>query len=209
MTFFEVLVEGASDVPKMREIMTRKFNLTESQDFRIHPHHGKGRLPDNIEARPDPNQRTLLHQLPAKLKGYSHCGDDICVLVVVDVDETPCYDLLQRLNGMLGNLSKRPRKVLFRLVIEETESWFLADHEAVRRAFPKADTRKIARITPDAIVGAWEELAGAIGISRTSVTGADKFSWAEKIAPHMNLETPISPSLRKLISGIQSQMEID
>ncbi len=207
MTFFEVLVEGASDVPAIREILTRKFKLKESLDFQIHPHHGRGNLPDNIEAKPDPNQRTLLHQLPAKLRGYSHCGDDICVLVVVDADDTPCHDLLQRLNDMLGGLSKRPQKVLFRLVIEETESWFLADHGAVRRAFPKADTKRIAKIPPDAIVGAWEELAGAIGIPRTAVTGADKFSWAEKIAPHLNLDAPCSPSLSKFISGIECQMK--
>jgi hypothetical protein len=47
MTYFEVLVEGGSDVPALREILTRKFALEEGRDFRIHPHKGRGKLPVN------------------------------------------------------------------------------------------------------------------------------------------------------------------
>jgi hypothetical protein len=115
MTWFEVLVEGTSDVPALREVMTRHFGLVEEVDFRIHPHRGRGELPANPRARPDPRQQTLLHQLPAKLQGFSHLGAGACVLVVVDVDDTPCAKLLSDLQAMLAVLPKKPERVLFRM----------------------------------------------------------------------------------------------
>ncbi len=206
MTRFEVLVEGASDVPAVKEILSRKFGLVPNEHFRIHPHRGRGNLPNNPLARPDPKQQTLLHQLPAKLQGFSHWGDDVCVLVVVDTDDNPADELLNDLTAMLESLPKRPRRVLFRLATEETESWFIADADAVRAAFPNAKLQKIRTITPDSIVGAWERLAESIGVKIPQVTGLDKSEWAEKISPHLNLETPPSPSLRNLIAGVNNEL---
>ena len=205
MTYFEVLVEGGSDVPALREVLVRKFGLIEDQDFRIHPHKGRGNLPANPLARPDCGQQTLLHQLPAKLRGFSYLGDDACVVVVVDVDDTPCKKLLADLKSMLRRLPKKPRRVLFRLAIEETESWFIADEDAVKKAFPRAKTQRIRTTAPDAIAGAWELLADALKIKRNEVTGADKFAWATAITPHLNLDNPRSPSLRKLIEGVNRE----
>jgi len=89
MTYFEVLVEGASDVPAVREVLVRRFGLVEGQDFRIHPHKGRGSLPANPLVRPDPRHQGLLHQLPAKLQGFGrYLGHEACVLVVVDADNT-------------------------------------------------------------------------------------------------------------------------
>ena len=50
MTHFVVLVEGASDVPAVREVMTRRFGLAEDVHFRIHPHQGKGK--EHFKAAP-------------------------------------------------------------------------------------------------------------------------------------------------------------
>ncbi len=206
MTHFEILVEGAADVPMVREIMARRFGLVEKQDFRIHPHKGRGSLPANPLANPNSKHRGLLDQLPAKLRGYSHLGEDLCVLVLVDVDDTPCQDLLKALNAMLVVLPRKPKRVLFRLAIEETESWFIADTDAVRAAYPKAQWQHLRGIEPDAIVGAWERLAESIGVSVQSVTGRDKYEWAENIAPHINLDKPISPSLNKFIAGVEREL---
>lgn len=206
MTWFEVLVEGASDVPAIREVLTRRFGLVENEHFRIHPHQGKGRLPANPLARPDPKQRQLLHQLPAKLRGYARSLDPAClVLVLVDADNTPCTELLAALNDMLAQLPDRPKRVLFRLAIEETESWFIADPSAVKAAFPRAKVASLSRIAPDSIVGAWERLAEAISVS-SGASGAEKLHWATRICPHLNLDEPVSPSLRKLISGVSREL---
>jgi hypothetical protein len=206
MTSFEVLVEGSSDVPTIREILTRRFGMAEGPDFRIHPHHGKGSLPANSLARPDPRQKTLLHQLPAKLRGYSHYLGDVCVLVVIDLDNDKSDELLESLQQMLISLPKRPKRVLFRLAVEETESWFIADVSAVGLAFPGAKLQRIKGIEPDKVVGAWEYLAEAIGVSKDKVTGADKTFWATKIAPHLDLNLPRSPSLGELISGVEVEI---
>ncbi len=206
MNYFEVLVEGSSDVPTIRELMTRRFGLEENVHFRIHPHKGRGKLPINPLGQPDLKHQALLDQLPAKLRGFSYLGDDACVVVIVDVDDTPCDQLLKELNDMLECLPRKPNRVLFRLAIEETESWFIADSHAVLKAYPKAKVQRLRSIQPDAVVGAWEVLAEALGAKREEVTGADKYVWAEKIAPHLDFDNPSSPSLKNLIDGIGQQV---
>lgn len=209
MSYFEVLVEGASDAPALREILTRKFGLEEGTQFRIHPHKGRGRLPVNLLAQPHPKHQALLDQLPAKLRGFGRYLDDkACVLVIMDADDTPCHSLLDELNHMLEQLPTRPPRVLFRLAIEETESWFIADENAVLAAYPKAKVQKLRGIAPDAIVGAWEILADVLGVNRGGVTGGDKCTWAEAISPHLNLDTPQSPSLRGLLEDIQQEIAV-
>lgn len=209
MTWFEVLVEGASDMPAVKEVLTRRFGLEENIDFRIHPHRGRGKLPTDLLSPPHPNHQGLLDQLPSKLKGFSYLPSSACVLVLVDADKDLCRDLLAQLDLMLKRLPKRPNRVLFRLAIEETESRFIADIPAVRLAYPKARTQKLSRITLDSIVGAWEELAEALGKLALSVTGVDKYEWAERIVPHLNLDEPRSPSLRKLIKGLEHEIARD
>ena len=205
MTRFEVLVEGASDVPVVREVLRRRFKLIENEHFRIHPHQGKGQLPTNPLAIPDRNKRQLLYQLPAKLRGYARSAPDaVVLLVVVDADKTPCKQLLTELNAMLAQLHPRPARVLFRLAIEETESWFIADIAAVQKAFPKAKTAALKKLRPDPVVGAWERLAEAIG--STGSSGTDKRRWAEQICPHLDFASPCSPSLEKLISGVAREL---
>ena len=205
MKRFEVLVEGASDVPVVREVLQRKFQLIEGEHFRIHPHQGKGELPANPLARPDQNRRQLLHQLPAKLRGFAKSHPDAVVLVVVDTDTTPCTMLLDDLNQMLAQLRFRPARVLFRLAAEETESWFIADTAAVQKAFPKAKVAPLKRLAPDAVVGAWEQLAESIG--STGSSGTDKRRWAQQICPYLDFDKPRSPSLGKLISGVARELQ--
>jgi hypothetical protein len=209
MTYFEVLVEGASDVPVVRQLLTRRFNLVEGENFRIHPHKGRGKLPTNLLAHPDPKHQTLLHQLPAKLRGFSYIGDEGCVLVVVDADDDSPVELLTSLSNMLDRLPTKPPRVMFRLAVEETESWFLADEDAIRSAFPRARLQRLRNLEPDQIVGAWDVLADALKVKRSEVTGADKFQWAEAIAPYLDIDNPRSPSLKELADGVEQELRKD
>lgn len=208
MTWFDVLVEGASDVPALQEVLQRRFGLKENKNFRIYPHNGKGSLPSNPLSKPNPNSRQLLNVLPAKLRAFAKTHaytPNAVVMVVLDADKTPCTELLDNLNAMLSKLPERPSRVLFRIAIEETESWFIADPAAILKAFPKAKVATLKKIKPDEVVGAWGKLAEAIG--STGSSGTDKRRWAEKICPHLNLENPASPSLQKLISGIARELK--
>ncbi len=205
--FFEVLVEGGADVPAVKEILQRKFGLEEGQNFRIHPHRGKGCLPDNPLARPEIRHRGLLDQLPAKLRGMSWMGEDYCLVVLVDADDGNCTELKQQLLDLYETLDRKPVNVLFRIAVEETESWFVGDPDAVRQAYPNADIGRLRAIALDSVIGAWECLAQALGKKPGQCRGADKYEWAERISPHLNLDMPFSPSLRAFINGIERYLE--
>jgi len=200
--FIEVFVEGGSDVPTIREILTRRFHLKEYRDFKIHPHRGKGKLPNSPYTRIDPKNRTLLHQLPAKLRAYANFSDDYCVIVLVDADNDDCILLKQSLVALHNELLHKPRCVLFRIAVEEIESWFIAEPNAILRAYPKAKISKINGISPDSIIGAWEHLAIVLNKNPSHCNGYDKKIWAEKISPRLDLNNPKSPSLYFFIQGV-------
>jgi hypothetical protein len=207
--FFEVLVEGGADVVTVKWFLENRFALLDGVDFRIHPHRGKGSLPNNPLAIPDPRHRGLLDQLPAKLRGYGRSlGPGTCVVVLVDADSENCRDLKQRLVELYNELPSRPECVLFRIAVEETESWFIAEPEAVRRAYPTARVQKLVGLDPDAVVGAWEKLAECLGKKPDECDGSDKHEWGARITPHLSLDPPLSPSLRAFIDGIQTQLAL-
>ena len=198
MIFLEVLLEGSADQPVVQEILQRRFRLQEGQHFRIHPHKGKGRLPQYPNNRPDPKHRGLLDQLPAKLRGYSSLPKGWCVIVLVDADEDDCKELKAR----MLRLTPRPRCLLIRIAVEETESWFLADANAIKKAYPKAKLNKLPNTPPDSKIGAWENLAKTLGKKPQDCTGQDKYEWSTRISPELNLDSPQSPSLLAFINGV-------
>lgn len=202
MKFLEVLVEGSSDQPTVRVILKNRFGLTEKQDFRIHPHQGKGRLPKHPHRKPDPRQRGLLDLLPATLKGYASFSSDRCVVVLVDADDTPCKTLKDELVELHRKLKFRPSCALFRIAVEEIESWFIADANAIRQAYPKARLSLLNEYELDSVIGASELLARVLGRRPEDCSSADKHEWATKIAPHLDLDDPKSPSLRAFLKGI-------
>jgi hypothetical protein len=207
MRFIEVLCEGASDVPAIKEVLTRRFNLTEGENFRIHAHRGKGKLPappDRLKPPPRGNDALLAH-LPIKLKNMgrqSHGGFEVAVVVVVDADREDCRQLKQALVDLYASLPTKPPRVLFRIAVEETESWFIADTKAVRKAYNAAMTDDLARYAPDAVCGAWERLAECLGLDPAACGGREKNDWASAISPHLDLHSPKSPSFAALIAGI-------
>ncbi|MGH9879014.1 MAG: DUF4276 family protein [Nitrososphaerales archaeon] len=202
MKFLEVLVEGTSDQPTVRVILKNRFGLIENQDFRIHPHQGKGKIPKHPHHKPNPKHRGLLDLLPATLKGYASFPVDRCVVVLVDADDTPCVTLKAELAELHRKLKYRPSCALFRIAVEETESWFIADPDAIRQAYPRAKTSLLDGTKPDSVIGAWELLARALGRKPEDCSSADKHEWATKIAPYLDLDDPKSPSLRAFVKGI-------
>ncbi|HEY2513327.1 MAG TPA: DUF4276 family protein [Polyangiaceae bacterium] len=209
MTFIEVLCEGSSDVPAIGEILRRRFELSAETHFRIHAHRGKGKLPKNVKKRPLAKHDGLLDLLPAKLRAYGRAESEqykILVVVLVDADDDDCRELKRSLREMYAALEHKPQDVLFRIAVEETESWFLADPKAVRAAFPGADVAALRRIAPDTVCGAWERLARALGEDPHQCSGADKARWAGAIAQHLELTAPKSPSLRALVDGLEQRL---
>ncbi len=201
-----VLVEGSSDVPTVQTILEHRFGLEEHIDFKIVSFQGKGELPHDPNARPDERRRGLLHQLPATLRGMAW-DHERCIVVLVDADREDCVLLLAKLQAMLQQLTKRPRRVLFRIAIEEMESWFIADSAAILAAYPSAKVAALRRIRPDAVCGAWEKLAVAVGAVVNGRPQSLKREWAERILPHLDLIEPRSPSLRKFVEGVERSLQ--
>lgn len=203
MMWLEVLVEGVSDAPTVNAILQRKFALVEGRDYKIIWHTGRGSLPLNPKADADPKRTALLDQLPAKLRAYAkRAAPRPVVLVLVDVDKTPCHDLLTDLRSMLAKLDVHV-EVMFRLAIKEMEGWFISDLNALRSAYPgRVEARILKGVEPDSVVDAWELLAKALRSDKSLVGAGVKIEWAERISPHLNLDNPRSPSLKKFIEGV-------
>ena len=127
-----------------------------------------------------------------------------CVVVLVDADDDNCRDLKSDLIDVYQKIDSKPSCVLFRIAVEETESWFIADASAVKSAYPNVDLNKIPKSPPDSIIGAWENLAKALGRKPEDCVGADKFEWAKRISPYLDLNDPKSPSLNTFLLGINS-----
>lgn len=207
MRFIEVLCEGTSDVPAVREVLSRRFGLIEEQNFRIHPHRGKGRLPswEHLLKVPDRGCDQLLDLLPIKLKNMgrqSAPGFEVSVVVLVDADDDDCCALKEALVRVYQSLPSKPARCLFRIAVEETESWFIAEPQAVKAAYSTADTAALSGIPPDCVCGAWERLAECLGLLPAACTGGDKTEWAREIAPKLDLKSPRSPSLAAFIEGV-------
>lgn len=193
-------VEGASDAPVVTALMHIRFQKRYGKDFEIHTHRGKGELPLNPLARPDPKQLRLLGLLPAKLRGMPITTKTVIVLLDLDKENKTTYALaLTQMLLTLKNHAHQPLpQVVFCFAIEEIESWFIADFHAVKKHYDRVNVKALRAVPSDAICNAAETLGAALG-HKTTITGAIKYEWAKNISPHLNFINPKSPSLRRVI----------
>jgi len=192
-----VLVEGLSESALLERWVPR---LLKAEDFRVHPHQGKGSLPENADDRPDPRRRGLLDQLPAKLRGYASSTDrkSLHVVVLVDADDDDpaklARDIAAAANRVAPDLA-----VTVCLAVEETEAFYLGDLKALKAAFPKADLKKARAYKPDSICGSWE-LFGQI----VDDLGGNKVAWAEAMGVVLTTraEESRSPSFKDFVRSM-------
>ena len=164
----------------------------------------------------EPAKRILLENLPRLLRGYGRSLDRQlnAVIVAVDLDDRDCMAFKQELLEVLKVCNPAP-ETLFRIAIEESEAWLLGDRDAVVTAYPKARRAVLDRYHQDSICGTWEVLADAVhpgGAVRLKplgypAAGAAKCEWAEKIAPHMDVERNRSESFQVFRDGVRRLAE--
>ncbi len=153
-------------------------------------------------------KRILLDQLPRLLRGHgktfaNYRDYPVVVIVVCDLDDKCLKELRQELFTVLNACNPKP-ETRFCIAIEEGEAWLLGDIPALKSAYPRAKDDVLNRYENDAICGTWELLAdavsqgGATGLKKEGWTavGKEKWTWAERIAPHMNVTINASPSFR-------------
>ena len=205
---FEVLVEDKSGGIVIEAILEKILGpSTAHYSRRIHRYKGIGRIPKDLRNVTDPKKRILLDQLQKILQGYGKSlqslGHSAAVIVVVDLDDKDCMQFKRELLDVLAKCKPRPT-ALFRIAIEEIEAWLLGDCDAVKAAYPRAKDSVLGSYVQDSACGTWEILADAVHLGGAAQlkksgypeTGLAKCEWAEKIAPHMDVERNKSRSFR-------------
>ncbi len=202
---FEILVEDQSG-KKTLDILV-PIIIGDAHTFSVHAYKGIGRFPKNLGANGNASKRILLDQLPRLLQGYGNAfarypgNYPAAVILVCDLDDKCLKAFRQELFNILNACNPQP-ETRFCIAIEEGEAWFLGDIPAVKSAYPRGKNALLNAYVNDSICGTWEYLADAIyngGSAALSskgwqAVGAEKCRWAEKICPHMNVNTNLSPS---------------
>ena len=211
--YFEVLVEDESGSVALKHLLEKILGPNGSvHSWKVHAYKGLGRIPKDLRGVTDPKKRILLDRLPKLLQGYGRSlRQSDAVVVVVDLDTRNCRDFKQELLAVLNACRPRPR-TLFRIAIEESEAWLLGDRAAVKAAYPDAKDSVLNGYVQDSICGTWEVLADAVrpgGAARLKAsgypeTGIAKREWAEKIAPHVDVDRNRSRSFQVFRDGVRS-----
>lgn len=86
---FEILVEGQTELTALSCMMSKILcEYGKPHTWKIHKHQGIGTLPEDLNSTPRINNRTLLHNLPSKLRAYGNSmGDEEVVVLLVDLDD--------------------------------------------------------------------------------------------------------------------------
>ena len=187
----EVLVEEPSMEAALREILPK---ILQKPHISIYPHQCKDEL---------------IQRLPYRLRGYANwLKSDWRILIIVDRDNDDC----RRLKAILENIAADAQlitrskakggfyQVVNRLVIEELESWYFGDWEAVQSAYPRVSKSTPERAKyrdPDAITGGtWEAFERILQNAGYFKGGLRKIEAARTIAPYMNPERNRSRSFQ-------------
>lgn len=214
---FEVLTEDRSGGVVVEALMNRILEpLLPSYSIAVRPHRGKGVLPDDPAAPPKKFASGLMDLLPAKLRAYDriYAGTDFVLVVVMDSDDIPPDNVRRMLTEQTGRFAPGLLCVIG-ICVEETESWILADEQAVLEAYPEADLSIIREYHQDSVCGTWEVLCRALlrekarGLIRVGypAIGQYKQEWAYRISRNMDPMRNESPSFSqfsgelKLVAG--------
>jgi hypothetical protein len=210
----EILVEEQSARTALEPLLAKMLGpYSTPHTWRIHKHQGVGSLPGAaaLGDLPDRKNRTLLHNLPSRLRAYRNVPNaQDAVVVLVDLDDKDCAEF-ERSLVMVADECASDLRVLFRFAIEELEAWFLGDRAAILTAHPTTETAVLDGYEQDSICNTWELLADAVflgGVRALKGKGRSapveqKRLWARDIAPLMDVDHNASPSFRTFREGLK------
>lgn len=204
---FEILIEDISGKAALKTLLPKIIG--DEDTFNIHSYKGIGRIPKGLTPSSDSEKRILLGQIPKLVGGYGktfsgYPPDYAAALIIVcDLDNRCLSQFRRELLDCVDKCSYRP-EAYFCIAIEEGESWFLGDIDAIKYAYPKAKISVLNSYVNDSICGTWGKLADAIfpgGAKKLhqlgwQAIGAEKMAWASRISPHMKIDANQSQSFR-------------
>ncbi len=160
------------------------------------------------------SKQDLLGKLPSRLRAYSrYVSLNTRILILIDRDNDDCKQLKAMLENMAKDARLRTRtqarsdawQVVNRIVIEELESWYFGDWDAVRAAYPKVPATIPSQAKyrdPDAIVGTWETFERVLQKAGYFSSGLRKIEAARTIAPLLEPARNSSRSFQALCSAL-------
>ena len=159
-------------------------------------------------------KQNLLRNLPNRLSDYKKwITSDIKILVLVDRHADDCYvlkDQLESISAKAGLTTKTTSLDLFqvinRIVVEELESWFFGDVEAIRAAYPRVPVTLGQRApyrNPDAIRGGTSKRLAKI-LAADHPGRLQKHRAARDISAHMDPDRNCSPSFQVFRDALKS-----
>lgn len=199
--FVRFLVEDQSTEQFLRAWLPRIY--PEEWYFEIHPFKGKG---------------DLITKLPKRLNGYAQLikkNPKWRIVVIVDCDKDDCTKLKARLEKICDRAKLRSKtkckdadwNIVTRIAIEELETWYFGDWEAVKTAYPKISKAPKAISKPDEIRNTWEKFESILKHHRYIATGLQKGKTAAEIGLHIDPKRSSSPSFKKLYSAIEEAVK--
>lgn len=194
---FEILVEE----PSMEAALTILLpKILVDCSFKIHPHQCK---------------QDLLKHLTKRLRGYAKwIPKNWRIIVIVDRDNDDCKKLKSRLEqiALEANLKTRTSAqgcdwtVVNRIAIEELESWYFGDWNAVQKAYPKVVQTipcKPKYRNPDHIKGGtWEAFEKILQRAGYFTGGLRKIESAKEIAQYMVPKNNKSHSFQVFLTAL-------
>ncbi len=197
-----LLVEEPSMEAFLRALLPRL--LPADRTFEVHAFQGKSDLMGKLEAR---------------LQGYAQwLPPDWRLFVVVDRDDDDCRALKERLEAVAeraglvtrSRAGAAPWQLVNRIAIEELESWYFGDWEAVKAGYPRVSAHVPQRQglrDPDAIAGGtWEAFERVMQRHGYFKAGLAKIEAARSIAARIVPERNRSASFRAFHAALMEAL---
>ena len=164
-------------------------------------------------------KKDLLKNLPSELKGYAKwIPADYKIVVLLDRDRDDCLQLKSSLNKMAedaglitkSSVADSTFQIVNRIAIEEIESWFFGDADAMRAAYPKLPLHfenNAAYRIPDNIRNTWESMERMLQRNGYFKTGLRKTEAAYEISKNMQPLKNRSTSFQIFWQGITACLQ--
>lgn len=202
---FEVFVEDLSGGKMLEHILPKIIG--QDNTFKINTYKGIGHIPRDLNSTNYVRSKVLLNKLPGILRAYGkRFASNLqnyqeTMLIICDLDKQCLKEFKRQLIDVLDQCNPKP-EVNFIIAIEEGEAWLLGDTHAIKTAYPSAKMSKLKQYTNDSICGTWEILADSLYPGGSKVLkkqgyqaiGKEKYIWADKIAPYLDISNNKSPS---------------
>ncbi len=152
---------------------------------------------ENFQIIPHEGKQDLEKSIPRKIRAWRDTSYiQYKFIIIRDNDNSDCLNVKNKLNQLCVDNDRN--NVLIRIAMQELESWFLGDLNAVDQAFKtkmssKQNTRKFRN--PDSINNPSQVLSKLLN-------NKSKISWSKNISNYMNINNNKSTSFNVFKSGV-------